>query len=89
LKTLNVLPGERQYAVYRLWAKTASAYGALIGFDSLRLAEQHIYGSNRVGMTLPALKLWPAAPSNPHTPNASFYTIPEGWKRYELSNHPD
>jgi RHS repeat-associated protein len=49
--------------------------------------EQHIYGSARVGMALPGVKLYPVAPTNPHASDSVHYEIYEGWKRYEITNH--
>lgn len=56
-------------------------------WDSLRLSEQHIYGSSRVGMELPNLQLYPSIPENPNMSDTGRYAIFEGWKRYEISNH--
>jgi RHS repeat-associated protein len=56
-------------------------------WDSLRLSEQHIYGSSRVGMELPNLQLYPAVPENPNMVDTGRYAIFEGRKRYEISNH--
>lgn len=70
--------------------KTPSTAGNISGtitWDSMRLSEQHIYGSTRVGMALTNVKLFPSAPKNPHLTDTSHYTIFEGWKRYEITNH--
>lgn len=56
-------------------------------WDSLRLTEQHLYGSARVGTALTNEKLYPEVPKNPHLPDTSHYPIFEGWKHYEISNH--
>jgi len=63
------------------------APGFDISWDTLRLAEHHIYGSARVGTALPNVKLYPSIPNNPHLPDTSHYPIFEGWKHYEISNH--
>jgi RHS repeat-associated protein len=71
-------------ATYSAWVKNNA--GA-ITWDSVRLTEQHIYGSARVGMALTNVKLYPQVPKNPHLPDTSHYAIFEGWKRYEITNH--
>jgi RHS repeat-associated protein len=71
-------------ATYSAWVKNNSG---TITWDSMRLSEQHIYGSARVGMALTNVKLHPQVPKNPHLPDTSRYPIFEGWKRYEISNH--
>lgn len=71
-------------ATYSAWVKNNSG---VITWDSMRLSEQHIYGSARVGMALTNVKLHPQVPKNPHLPDTSRYPIFEGWKRYEISNH--
>lgn len=73
-------------ATYSAWVKNNSG---TITWDSMRLSEQHIYGSSRVGMALTNVKLYPTAPPNPHLTDTStsHYPIFEGWKRYEITNH--
>jgi RHS repeat-associated protein len=70
-------------AAYSAWVRDSAG----ITWDSFALAEQHIYGSSRVGYTQPGLMLYPAVPVNPHALDSCHYVIFEGWKRYEISNH--
>jgi hypothetical protein len=70
-------------AAYSAWVRDSAG----ITWDSFALAEQHIYGSSRVGYTQPGLMLHPAVPVNPHALDSCHYVIFEGWKRYEISNH--
>jgi RHS repeat-associated protein len=72
-------------ATYSAWVQR-SAFN-VITWDSFKLAEQHIYGSARVGMALPEVKLYPEIPVNPNVLDSCKYPIFEGWKRYEISNH--
>jgi len=53
----------------------------VITWDSMRLGEQHIYGSTRVGMALPNLQLYPLLQ------DTNIIPIFVGAKRYELANH--
>lgn len=70
-------------AAYSAWVRDSAG----ITWDSFALAEQHIYGSSRVGYTQPGLMLYPAVPVNPNALDSCHYVIFEGWKRYEISNH--
>ncbi|MBK8969190.1 MAG: RHS repeat-associated core domain-containing protein [Lewinellaceae bacterium] len=36
---------------------------------------------------MPDVKLYPEIPENPYIAESVLYTLPEGWKRYELTNH--
>ncbi|MEZ4939331.1 MAG: RHS repeat-associated core domain-containing protein [Saprospiraceae bacterium] len=69
-------------ATYKAWLHSSSSI-----WDSIRLAEHHIYGSARVGIALPDVKLYPEVPENPYISDSVLYTLQEGWKRYELTNH--
>lgn len=71
-------------STYSAWVQNSSG---TITWDSVKLAEQHIYGSSRVGMAIPGVKLYPTVPKNPHLSDSSHYAILEGWKRYEITNH--
>ncbi len=70
-------------ATYSGWVQNS---GSGVTWDSFKLAEQHLYGSSRVGYLQPDVKLYPDAPKNPHLPDTSRYPIFEGKKRYELTN---
>jgi RHS repeat-associated protein len=70
-------------AAYSAWVRDSAG----ITWDSFALAEQHIYGSSRVGYTQPGLMLYPTVPVNPHALDSCHYVIFEGWKRYEITNH--
>ncbi|HNG07135.1 MAG TPA: RHS repeat-associated core domain-containing protein, partial [Saprospiraceae bacterium] len=71
-------------ATYQAWVQNDNGD---ISWDSFALLEHHIYGTARVGMALPNVKLYPAAPPNPHAADSMHYEIFEGWKRYEIANH--
>lgn len=71
-------------ATYRAWVQNDEGE---ITWDSFALDEQHIYGSARLGMALPGVKLYPVTPTNPHASDSVYYEIYEGWKRYEITNH--
>jgi RHS repeat-associated protein len=71
-------------ATYRGWGQND---GENVTWDSFALAEQHIYGSSRVGYVQPEQMLYPTVPENPHALDSCHYVIFEGWKRYEISNH--
>ncbi|MDX2280215.1 MAG: RHS repeat-associated core domain-containing protein [Saprospiraceae bacterium] len=71
-------------AVYT--AKVTNNSGT-ITWDTFYLSEQHLYGSNRLGLAQINVKLYPGTYKNPHLADSSNYAIFEGWKRYELTNH--
>ena len=71
-------------AVYT--AKVTNNSGT-ITWDTFYLTEQHLYGSNRLGLAQTNVKLYPGTYKNPHLADSSNYAIFEGWKRYELTNH--
>jgi RHS repeat-associated protein len=71
-------------AVYT--AKVTNNSGT-ITWDTFYLSEQHLYGSNRLGLAQTNVKLYPGTYKNPHLADSSNYAIFEGWKRYELTNH--
>ncbi|MDX2134411.1 MAG: hypothetical protein SFV52_06480 [Saprospiraceae bacterium] len=58
--------------------------GSTVTWDSFKLAEQHRYGSSRVGYLQPDVKLYPTAPKNPHLPDTSRCPDFEGKKRCEF-----